>query len=83
MPDPLELPPSPPTAQSGAAIDPSSTAVLEVPRPTAPAQSSTAQSPWFPDFNPPSAAPAAPAPVCTAPARARRPAVLRRLRRKR
>ena len=76
MPDPLEPPPSPPTAQSGPVIDPSATAVPEVARPTAPAQSSTTPSPWFPEFDPPSAAPARPEPVSMAPARPRRLAAL-------
>jgi len=66
-----ELPPSPPTAQSGPVIDPSSTAVPAAPRPTAPVPPSTTSSPWYPAFEPPSAAPAGP-PVSTAPARARR-----------
>ena len=74
-----ELPPTPPTAQSGPVIDPSSTAVPAAPRPTAPVPPSTTSSPWYPDFELPSAAPAGPA-VSTAPARARRAAANSRTR---
>ena len=69
-----ELPPSPPTPQSGPVIDPSSTAVPVEPRPTAPVPPSTARSPWYPHFDTPSAAPAGLPPMGTAPARARRTA---------
>ncbi|HZQ78585.1 MAG TPA: hypothetical protein VFE55_14720 [Acidimicrobiia bacterium] len=69
---PPELPPSPPTAQAGPVIDPSSTAVPGEPRPTAPAPPSAA-SPWYPNFDRPPVRPAGPA-VSTAPARARRAA---------
>jgi hypothetical protein len=61
-------------------IDPSSTAVPAEPRPTAPAPPSTTSSPWFPQFEVPSAAPAGDRPVSTAPARARRAAALSRTR---
>jgi hypothetical protein len=74
MPDNSELPPSPPTFESGPVIDPSPTAVPAVPRPTAPAPPSTTSSPWFPHFDAPSAASAGPPPVGTAPPRARRAA---------
>ena len=81
MPDPNpELPPSPPTSGSGPVIDPSSTAVPAVPRPMAPAPPSATPSPWFPHFEPPSAAPAGPRPVTTASARARRAAAGQRTR---
>jgi hypothetical protein len=69
-----ELPPSPPTSGSGPVIDPSSTAVPAVPRPMAPALPSATSSPWSPQFETPSTAPAGPRPVRTAPARARRAA---------
>ena len=70
----FELPPTPPTSGSGPVIDPSSTVVPAVPRPTAPAPPSTTSSPWFPHFDAPSAASAGPPPVGTAPPRARRAA---------
>ena len=75
----FELPPTPPTTESGPVIDPSSTAVPAAPRPTAPAPPSTTSSPWHPDFELPPAAPAGPA-VRTAPARARRAAANSRTR---
>ena len=80
MPDNSELPPSPPTFESGPAIDPSSTAVPAEPRPTAPAPPSATSSPWFPHFDAPSAAPAGAPPVGTAPPRARRVALHSRTR---
>ncbi|HEY4408353.1 MAG TPA: hypothetical protein VGO87_00610 [Acidimicrobiia bacterium] len=75
----FELPPTPPTAESGPAIDPSSTAVPAAPRPTAPVPPSTTSSPWYPSFELPSAAPAGLA-ATTASARARRAAVANRTR---
>ena len=71
----FELPPTPPTSGSGPVIDPSSTAVPAVPRPTAPAQPSTTSSPWYPDFETPTASAAAAAASSAAgatPGRARR-----------
>jgi hypothetical protein len=75
-----ELPLTPPTSGSGPVIDPSSTAVPAVPRPMAPAPPSATSSPWSPQFATPSAAPAGPRPVRTAPARARRAAAAARTR---
>ncbi|MDQ1498435.1 MAG: hypothetical protein QOI86_1775 [Actinomycetota bacterium] len=75
-----ELPPSPPTSGSGPVIDPSSTAVPVVPRPMAPALPSATSSPWSPQFETPSTAPAQPRPVRTAPARGRRAAAAARTR---
>jgi len=76
---PFELQPTPPTAESGPAIDPSSAAGPDVPRPTAPAPPPATASPWYPNFELPSAAPAGPA-VNTAPSRARRAAAKGRTR---
>ena len=73
------LPPTPPTAESGPAIDPSSAAGPVAPRPTAPAPPPATSSPWAPNFELPPAAPAGPA-VGTAPARARRAAAHTRTR---
>src|SRR5438105_2368330 len=67
----FELPPAPPTFGSGPVIDPSSTAVPDVPRPTASAPPSTTSSPWSPDFETPTA-PAAAAAVGATPGRRRR-----------
>ena len=79
-----DLPPSPPTSGSGPAIDPSSTAVPAVPRPTAPAPPSATSSPWLPHFEMPAAAAAAAVagagPASTGPAKVRRRATLTRTR---
>jgi|GEM_PF-6420218 len=77
-----ELPPTPPTAEAGPAIDPSSTAVPAGPRPTAPAPPPATSTPWYPDFERPSAGAAAtPGPALNpAPARRRRSTADTRLR---
>jgi hypothetical protein len=80
MSDTTELPPTPPTSEAGPVIDPSSTVAPSEPRPTAPVPPSTTSSSWRPDFAFPSAAPAGPGPVGTAPARARRAAAITRTR---
>ena len=74
-----QLPPTPPTAESGPAIDPSSAAGPVAPRPTAPAPPPATASPWYPQFELPSAAPAGRA-LRTAPTRTRRAAVHTRTR---
>jgi hypothetical protein len=67
-----ELPPIPPTAESGPVIDPSSAAVPAEPRPTTPAPPSATSTPWYPDFERPSAAAAARPAINPASARPRR-----------
>jgi len=74
-----QLPPTPPTAESGPPIDPSSAAGPVAPRPTAPAPPPSTSSPWYPQFELPSAAPAGRS-VGTAPARTRRAAARARTR---
>jgi hypothetical protein len=75
-----DLPPIPPTAESGPVIDPSSTAVPAEPRPTAPAPPPATSTPWYPDFERPSAAAAAAGPVNRPPAPARRTSAANRFR---
>jgi len=69
-----ELPPIPPTAESGPVIDPSPTAVPAEPRPAVPAPPPATSPPWYPDFERPSAGAAAAAgpAVNRPPARPRR-----------